>query len=580
MLAFCTEAVGEESVRVRPVFFTHSLPAKLSKRRKRKEKVKDMAVHALSNAERFELAVAYVRDGGAKEQLAGRNPFSTDELLKFYGWYKQATQGDCSTPQPSAWSIEARAKWNSWNGMKGIRPEVCHARYLEQLVAKVPKDWEQWPQLATLKQELAAKRGGVGGVGGGSSGNGVEQGNGHGDADSDSSVGPAGAPDDQGNGIEGEDSMALFLMACAYIRYGGLTEQLGAGVAVGESWQLQLYALYRQATRGKCTDAPPSFLRAAAYAKWRAWQRLGNLSREQACRQYVACLASVAPNWRSWHGLAEIDSAASPPSLTSTPDTTAAVAGDASSAACAVARDSMQPERQGRALAGRPGVDEDRPGTDGIRSRRRLSWTNRAELGRVGAGGEHVDDARAGPRREGFGGGGREGGRMLLGGTHSGSARGLGLHGAGEKGEVGMHTAVMDVLATALRVQGVLLLVLCYCLLHRVRDGHCIHAHVRVCLSVCARVCVFVCVRARVYTCHVHACLLAYMHAYKRTPRGNTSYCLCLPTSRNRAHARKHSHSGTQTDRQTDRQTHTHTHKHRTKTSTAPCGHMRWGPTS
>ena len=64
------------------------------------------AVPALPNAERFELAVAYVRDGGAKEQLAGRNPFSTDELLKFYGWYKQATQGDCSTPQPrrNCWS--------------------------------------------------------------------------------------------------------------------------------------------------------------------------------------------------------------------------------------------------------------------------------------------------------------------------------------------------------------------------------------------------------------------------------------------------------------------------------------------
>ena len=38
MLAFCTEAVGEESVRVRTVFFTHCLPAKLSKRRGRGKK--------------------------------------------------------------------------------------------------------------------------------------------------------------------------------------------------------------------------------------------------------------------------------------------------------------------------------------------------------------------------------------------------------------------------------------------------------------------------------------------------------------------------------------------------------------
>ena len=31
------------------------------------------------------LTAALRRDGGAKEQLAGRNPFSTDELLQFYG---------------------------------------------------------------------------------------------------------------------------------------------------------------------------------------------------------------------------------------------------------------------------------------------------------------------------------------------------------------------------------------------------------------------------------------------------------------------------------------------------------------
>ena len=34
-------------------------------------------------------------------------------------------------------------------------------------------------------------------------------------------------------GIEGEDSLARFLMACAYIRYGGITKQLGPGVSIG-----------------------------------------------------------------------------------------------------------------------------------------------------------------------------------------------------------------------------------------------------------------------------------------------------------------------------------------------------------
>jgi diazepam-binding inhibitor (GABA receptor modulating acyl-CoA-binding protein) len=94
------------------------------------------------------------RDGGAKEQLAGKKGFSTDELLQFYGWYKQLTQGDINTPQPGVWSIEARAKWNGWNKMKGLSPDACRARYLEQLSARVPQDWTNWPQLSSLKSEL------------------------------------------------------------------------------------------------------------------------------------------------------------------------------------------------------------------------------------------------------------------------------------------------------------------------------------------------------------------------------------------------------------------------------------------
>jgi hypothetical protein len=127
------------------------------------------------------------RDGGAKEQLVGKNPFSTDELLQFYGcvgaclrgrgrcgalrggarlmfprcgpggasrWYKQATQGDCNTPQPGVWSIEARAKWNGWNKMRGLSADECRSRYLKQLTAKVPRDWTQWPNLDRLKSEL------------------------------------------------------------------------------------------------------------------------------------------------------------------------------------------------------------------------------------------------------------------------------------------------------------------------------------------------------------------------------------------------------------------------------------------
>ena len=69
-------------------------------------------------------------------------------------WYKQVVQGDCDTPQPGVWNIEARAKWNGWNKMKGLAADDCRVRYLDQLSAKVPKDWINWPQLDKLKAEL------------------------------------------------------------------------------------------------------------------------------------------------------------------------------------------------------------------------------------------------------------------------------------------------------------------------------------------------------------------------------------------------------------------------------------------
>jgi hypothetical protein len=65
-------------------------------------------------------------------------------------------QGDCDTPQPGVWNIEARAKWNGWNKMKGLSADDCRVRYLDQLSAKVPKDWINWPQLDKLKAELVS----------------------------------------------------------------------------------------------------------------------------------------------------------------------------------------------------------------------------------------------------------------------------------------------------------------------------------------------------------------------------------------------------------------------------------------
>lgn len=36
---------------------------------------------------------------------------SNDTKLKFYSYYKQATEGPCDAPKPSFWEVVNKAKW-------------------------------------------------------------------------------------------------------------------------------------------------------------------------------------------------------------------------------------------------------------------------------------------------------------------------------------------------------------------------------------------------------------------------------------------------------------------------------------
>lgn len=78
---------------------------------------------------KFKKAVWLVRNGPP-------NPNATnDEKLKFYSYYKQATEGDISTPQPWAVQFEARAKWDAWNSLKGISKEEAMQKYIDLVAA-------------------------------------------------------------------------------------------------------------------------------------------------------------------------------------------------------------------------------------------------------------------------------------------------------------------------------------------------------------------------------------------------------------------------------------------------------------
>ena len=65
----------------------------------------------------FERAVAYIRS--LPGDSATFKP-STAQRLEFYGFFKQAKEGDCSAPRPSMWNVQATAKWTAWKSLNGM----------------------------------------------------------------------------------------------------------------------------------------------------------------------------------------------------------------------------------------------------------------------------------------------------------------------------------------------------------------------------------------------------------------------------------------------------------------------------
>lgn len=52
-------------------------------------------------------------------------------LLKIYGLYKQATQGDNTEKKPSFSDIVARAKWDAWSLHKGVAADDAKQKYID-----------------------------------------------------------------------------------------------------------------------------------------------------------------------------------------------------------------------------------------------------------------------------------------------------------------------------------------------------------------------------------------------------------------------------------------------------------------
>ncbi|BET00058.1 Acyl CoA Hypothetical protein protein [Nesidiocoris tenuis] len=65
-----------------------------------------------------------------------------EDLLKFYGLYKQATLGDCFTPKPNWYQFESKQKWESWNSLQNMAREDAINGYID-LMTSIAPDWEK-----------------------------------------------------------------------------------------------------------------------------------------------------------------------------------------------------------------------------------------------------------------------------------------------------------------------------------------------------------------------------------------------------------------------------------------------------
>lgn len=67
----------------------------------------------------------------AAEMIKNLKARPTDEeLLMIYALFKQATEGDVNVPRPGMFDLKGKAKWDAWNGKKGMSKEEAQRAYI------------------------------------------------------------------------------------------------------------------------------------------------------------------------------------------------------------------------------------------------------------------------------------------------------------------------------------------------------------------------------------------------------------------------------------------------------------------
>jgi len=81
-------------------------------------------------------------DKAAEEVKELQSQPADADLLELYALYKQSTVGDCNTSRPGMLDFKGKAKWDAWNGKKGMSQDEAKKLYVEkveQLIASIGK---------------------------------------------------------------------------------------------------------------------------------------------------------------------------------------------------------------------------------------------------------------------------------------------------------------------------------------------------------------------------------------------------------------------------------------------------------
>ncbi|XP_055713800.1 acyl-CoA-binding protein isoform X2 [Phlebotomus papatasi] len=76
-------------------------------------------------------------DKAAEEVKKLKASPSNEDLLELYALFKQATVGDCNTARPGMLDLKGKAKWDSWNGKKGLSTDDAMKQYIEKVTSLI-----------------------------------------------------------------------------------------------------------------------------------------------------------------------------------------------------------------------------------------------------------------------------------------------------------------------------------------------------------------------------------------------------------------------------------------------------------